>query len=351
MASSASTRKSTGQKSPQSVAGQKRKRPVEQKYYAVREGRRPGVYQTWAECLEQIKGHKNALCSYTSQIPSSLPAWLYIRLDLLPFTNPLLPFTVQAFPSSSQAEAFISGRSTEAEGADSQTNNKAAKPSKYYAVRVGRRPGVYTDWPTAQAQIKGWKGPKHRRFDTRAEAEEYVAAEFRKHTGIMDTTENDSGPKHGPKSQIPGGEGLLMSDQTDPPLDQPGLWPLPTDAIDGFDPNVKLGDDGSLRYKTVEEKQRTKLIPVSGKKSKNVLKIYTDGSALNNGQGGAVGGVGVYFGPGHKRYVLNSSSNVSDIFFFSSSKLNVIAMQAIVHIIMHCTELRSSHPSCGRSLY
>lgn len=32
------------------------------KYYAVREGRKPGVYHTWEECLSQIKGHKGALC-------------------------------------------------------------------------------------------------------------------------------------------------------------------------------------------------------------------------------------------------------------------------------------------------
>src|SRR6185436_20226168 len=45
----------------------------------------------------------------------------------------------------------------------------------YYAVQNGRVPGVYTDWPSAQAQIKGWTKPKHRRFATRSEAEAFVA--------------------------------------------------------------------------------------------------------------------------------------------------------------------------------
>jgi ribonuclease HI len=41
----------------------KRKRPGDSvKYYAVREGRNPGVYSTWDECLSQVKGHKGALC-------------------------------------------------------------------------------------------------------------------------------------------------------------------------------------------------------------------------------------------------------------------------------------------------
>lgn len=45
-------------------ASLKRKRPGVDgvKYYAVREGRKPGVYATWDECLSQIKGHKGALC-------------------------------------------------------------------------------------------------------------------------------------------------------------------------------------------------------------------------------------------------------------------------------------------------
>lgn len=43
---------------------QKRKRPGDGvKYYAVRRGRVPGVYQTWDECKSHITGHKGALCT------------------------------------------------------------------------------------------------------------------------------------------------------------------------------------------------------------------------------------------------------------------------------------------------
>ena len=30
------------------------------KYYAVKEGRKPGVYTTWADCEEQVKGYAGA---------------------------------------------------------------------------------------------------------------------------------------------------------------------------------------------------------------------------------------------------------------------------------------------------
>lgn len=44
------------------VAGQKRKRPIERKYYAVKVGREPGVYETWDQCLAQVTGQKGAQC-------------------------------------------------------------------------------------------------------------------------------------------------------------------------------------------------------------------------------------------------------------------------------------------------
>jgi hypothetical protein len=46
------------------TAGTKRKRANEQKIYAVREGKRPGIYNTWEECLSQVTGHKGASCRF-----------------------------------------------------------------------------------------------------------------------------------------------------------------------------------------------------------------------------------------------------------------------------------------------
>lgn len=49
-------------------SGTKRKRATEHKFYAVRVGYHPGIYHSWKECLEQVKGFKNATCqSCTTQ--------------------------------------------------------------------------------------------------------------------------------------------------------------------------------------------------------------------------------------------------------------------------------------------
>lgn len=49
--------------------GTKRKRGSEVKYYAVRVGYQPGVYHTWADCLDQVKGFKKATCESHSVLP------------------------------------------------------------------------------------------------------------------------------------------------------------------------------------------------------------------------------------------------------------------------------------------
>lgn len=48
---------------------------------------------------------------------------------------------------------------------------------KFYAVAVGRVPGIYDNWPTAQAQVMGFAGAWFKGFATRAEAEAWMAGD------------------------------------------------------------------------------------------------------------------------------------------------------------------------------
>jgi hypothetical protein len=45
-----------------STVSKKRKLDEPTKYYAVRAGFKPGVYMTWAECVENTTGFKGASC-------------------------------------------------------------------------------------------------------------------------------------------------------------------------------------------------------------------------------------------------------------------------------------------------
>lgn len=50
-----------------------------------------------------------------------------------------------------------------------------AKHARFYAVAVGRRPGVFTSWPDCEAQTKGFSGAVFKSFASAAEASTYVA--------------------------------------------------------------------------------------------------------------------------------------------------------------------------------
>ena len=45
---------------------------------------------------------------------------------------------------------------------------------KFYAVRTGRRPGIYTTWRACEEQVKGFPGAAYKAFPTKAQALAFV---------------------------------------------------------------------------------------------------------------------------------------------------------------------------------
>jgi ribonuclease HI len=117
---------------------------------------------------------------------------------------------------------------------------------------VGRKPGVYENWEEASEQIKDVKGPKYKKFATRAEAEAFVASGG-KITAATAAKKGDTEEKPAKKAKTSASEG------------------------------PKLKADG-------------------------LLKVWTDGAARGNGQKGAQAGVGVFFGVNDPRYVSSCAS-------------------------------------------
>jgi len=48
-------------------------------------------------------------------------------------------------------------------------------PKKFYAIAVGRKPGIYENWPFAHAQVRGFPHARFKGFATKAEAERWLA--------------------------------------------------------------------------------------------------------------------------------------------------------------------------------
>lgn len=153
---------------------------------------------------------------------------------------------------------------------------------------------MYTDWPSAQQQIIGFKGPKYKSFSTKQEAEAFVKNES--------PQEGDASHKATSKAK------RTRSSIQAPELDEidesieAGFGPLPKGAADGFDPRIQLNPHtGNVEYKP-EEKLRAAKMRATGVIRNEPLQIFTDGSSLKNGAVGARAGVGVYFGPKDLRY-------------------------------------------------
>ncbi|NTV15124.1 MAG: ribonuclease HI [Desulfobulbaceae bacterium] len=45
---------------------------------------------------------------------------------------------------------------------------------KFYAIAVGRHPGIYDNWPLAHAQVMGFPGARYKGFPSRSEAEAWL---------------------------------------------------------------------------------------------------------------------------------------------------------------------------------
>lgn len=136
---------------------------------------------------------------------------------------------------------FCAGRVVMGPGASS----KSQEP-KFYGVAVGKVPGVYEQWVDAQAQIVDVKGPKYKKFATRAEAEAFVK----------------------------GGKVAAVK--------------IPTSETESAEPSAKKAKTSSSASIATASKGKA-------------VKVYTDGSSLGNGKKGAISGVGVYFGDKDKR--------------------------------------------------
>ncbi|CUS15382.1 unnamed protein product [Tuber aestivum] len=282
------------------------------KYYAVRAGFHPGVYTAWPDCLSQITGFKGA--------------------------------KFKSFPTEEEAQLFLSGVDPTLDP------NSASYTAKYYGVRSGKNPGVYTDWATAEQQVVGVQKPKVRCFATREEAEAFVngggsggvspvSVDDRKRpvrVGVGDIAAPSKASVYGregsseledrvpvPKKRKSVGNNLNQEEAelkmallcAPPMLEEtvPQEMHPDEDAVlrslnrhlrgEGDETSDEdSSDSGATLVNNEEVKPKPRVIA----KKSSILRIYTDGSALHNGKPSAIAGVGVWFGD------KDSSRNISE---------------------------------------
>jgi ribonuclease HI len=179
------------------------------------------------------------------------------------------------------------------------------EPQSYYAVRVGRKPGIYTTWlhstplllsailltlcvtrEDCREQVNQYGRAVFKKLRTLdAAAEWYAGGPVEQRSTPHPTrseTKSDSLPSH---SQTRSSVGL--SPPTKAPSSSPVIAPTPaaplagrSDASARAGPSKPTGSSSSTAFEDV---------------------VYTDGACSRNGQAGSVAGIGVWWGPNDPR--------------------------------------------------
>lgn len=131
----------------------------------------------------------------------------------------------------------------------------------YYAVKVGRKPGVYTSWFDAAEHVNGYSGAVYKKFNNRSDAEAFAGIPMPE-------------PKPEPEPEAP--EPVRHS------LGSLGRLIKPVIRIRKKEEPVL----SSLEHTYYAHRDYT---------ATGVTHVYTDGSAYNNGKKSAYGGFGVFF--------------------------------------------------------
>lgn len=161
-------------------------------WYAVRKGRRPGLYTSWDACKAQVDRYRGAkfmgFVSREEAVDWLGDAAVESGSDYSTSPGPAAP--AQASPSTSQFAGLltplatpvrrsINGLSSVPPSSSSPILslrvNHSPGGSAFYAVARGRRPGIYPTWPQCRAQVDGFSGARYKKFTTLTEATEFVA--------------------------------------------------------------------------------------------------------------------------------------------------------------------------------
>ncbi|KAI8579956.1 hypothetical protein K450DRAFT_239894 [Umbelopsis ramanniana AG] len=177
---------------------------------------------------------------------------------------------------------------------------KAAR-TYYYAVRVGKKPGIYTQWSDCEKQVIGYPNSRYKKFVSKQEADDFLSATESK--GNSSTSR-----KHATTTNFAGTSKDTSGD-------------------------TKIGIAGSKIETKTEREEKVAL------KDEGMI-VYTDGAASGNGTSKAYAGIGVYWGPNDKSEPLEGKP--------TNQRAEI---QAVIRAIETCGNDKSRLNICTDSMY
>ncbi|GKU01770.1 rnase h protein [Fusarium langsethiae] len=237
-----------------------KKKKGKKNFYVVKVGRSPGIYNTWHECSTQVTG---------------FPGAEYAGFVTAEEAQDYMGGTKTSAPTASASKASIRTASTA----------KANGPTKYYAVAVGSKPGIYNTWVEASPCIQGAPGAKHKKFDTLEGAENFI-----RQFGTPETCQGlGIAPSPGPQAR--------QSSQGLPP----GQYESAAEQVRAQRDLRKKQHAQKIQHEQQAQQAQRTYACAGAESDGDTIKIYTDGSSLGNGKAGCRAGLGVFFGHDDER--------------------------------------------------
>lgn len=88
-----------------------------------------------------------------------------------------------------------------------------ASKKKYYSVAAGRKTGIFTDWASAEKQVRGFAGAKYKSFPSEAEAKAWLDNPvYETRSKKSGAASQIKGPSSSPQVAIPEGATVVHTD-------------------------------------------------------------------------------------------------------------------------------------------
>ena len=152
----------------------------------------------------------------------------------------------------------------------------------YYAVRVGRKPGIYGSWSECNAQVSHFPYARFKKFSTESEAQEFVGS-----TGLTKGISKQSETKFKAKQDPPGN--FLARSR------------VKAGKLKGALKSLAFLESPSVSNQASSKEELLKANCDS--ENRDCAIVYTDGACSSNGQQNACAGIGVYWGDDDPRNV------------------------------------------------
>lgn len=153
-----------------------RKEFIMGKFYAVKRGHKPGIYDTWEECQKYTHGFSGA---EFKKFTSWEDANNYIGAS-----------------SMKVKKASNKSKQTKKEDNSSKPNNSTQSSTikkTLYAVRRGRQTGIFEDWNECQKHTSRYPNAEYKKFNSPEDAQVYLgltSKDMQIHFGVKNTKSN-----------------------------------------------------------------------------------------------------------------------------------------------------------------